>query len=608
MTFPPSRTPSRFLAPIYARRAPASPAPRRLAGVRGLLAVGAAAVLAACGGNDSSPPADPMAVFHNQQLQWQPCTPDVLSDSDHALLQDAHITLEQFGADLRCTTMRAPLDYAQPGKGELQVAFMRVAARVPAQRQGAILLNPGGPGGDGQVLAPLIAASWRQPSADQPSGALYQKMADGYDLVGFSPRGTGRSTPLVCRSNERQKYVFNETTDRSARNIEAMLHNARLLAQACADNPLTPYIHTEATARDMDLLRHLMGDEKLNYAGASYGTWLGTWYAAMFPQRVGRMVLTGMVDLTASLPMTFLQQPRGYQRILDDVIVPYANRHADVFYTAGTVQDLGSIFATLDPDLQKVTSDVVTGYLGSAKKATQAVLALLAAQRLNTLVQQDSVKNLVAQGAIDPAQQQVLAQLQTLDIVPAAQPGAAYAQLSPRARTIAQNLAQAYFEELRRPTPVVDVQGRDTVAFAVPSNDSALELSQQQWLQNTNYNAQHYPLAGGLFSGWPGLFWAPPTAKAPSFMKLLDAGQIVVLHTEMDGQTPLSGALRSLTFLPSKTALVFIERDHTHAPFVPYGQACVDEPIARYFLQGDALPQRTRCPANALEWDALAAR
>lgn len=91
-------------------------------------------------------------------------------------------------------------------------------------------------------------------------------------MVGFSPRGTGASPRLQCATNELMKDVEFAPTSRNAQNTANMLYNARKIAEACQKNPLTPFINSEATARDMDLIRGLLGDEKPNYVGYSYGT------------------------------------------------------------------------------------------------------------------------------------------------------------------------------------------------------------------------------------------------------------------------------------------------------------------------------------------------
>jgi len=401
--------------------------------------------LAACGGGDGG---DPLASFKSQKLIWQSCDPQILGDSGAAILNKFNVTLEQFGTRLSCATMRAPLDYANPSKGELQVAFMRVAAEDPAQRKGAIMFNPGGPGGDGLILAPVFGAMWSGANEQTTTGALYKQMARSFDLVGFSPRGMGASTRLSCSSSETKKFVANETADRTPANLAAMLYNARLTAEACARNPLTPYINTDATARDMDLMRHLLGDEKLNYYGISYGTWLGTWYASLFPERVGRMVLSGVVNQQQSLAMTFLAQPMGYQRAFDQVILPYAARHAGIFSLDGSAASLGTVFAALDVNLQVAVSQMVTGYLGNAKNATNVVLAVVAGKKLDGLLKAVDVQALLNAGNTTAAAALVNERIATTDFAQTPTLNGQRYDLNATARQLALQLASGFFEQV----------------------------------------------------------------------------------------------------------------------------------------------------------------
>jgi pimeloyl-ACP methyl ester carboxylesterase len=560
-----------------------------------------AALLAACGGGDGD---DPLAGFKGQKLSWQSCDPSIIGASGAATLSKLNVTLEQFGTRLSCATMRAPLDYANPGKGELQVAFMRVAAEDTALRQGAIMFNPGGPGGDGLVLAPVFGAMWSGADEQTSTGALYKQMARSFDLVGFSPRGMGASTRLLCSSDETKKFVANETADRSSANLAATLYNARLTAEACAKNPLTPYINTDATARDMDLMRHLLGDEKLNYYGISYGTWLGTWYAALFPERVGRMLLSGVVDLQRSLVMTFLSQPMGYQRAFDQVIVPYAARHTSVFSLDGSAASLGSVFATLDVNLQVAVSQMVTGYLGNAKNATNAVLAMVAGRKLDGLLKAADVQVLLNAGNTTDAATLVDARIATADFAQTPTVNGQRYELNATARQLALQLASGFFDQLDRVTgPVHDVGG-DALAYTVPSNDTAMGMDIEAWIAATNRNALNYPLAGGLFTGWPGLYWGSPSVIRPPLERAAQAGAIVMVQSKRDAQTPVEGAEQSLSALPN-ASIVLIRDDYTHGAMLPYGQPCVDDPVARYFLNGTPLPRRTECDGNTLLWDSL---
>lgn len=561
----------------------------------------AAVVLAACGGGDGD---DPLASFKSQKLSWQSCDPSIIGASGAATLSKLNVTLEQFGTRLGCATMRAPLDYANPGKGELQVAFMRVAAEDTAQRKGAIMFNPGGPGGDGLVLAPVFGAMWSGADEQTSTGALYKQMARSFDLVGFSPRGMGASTRLRCESNETKKFVANETADRSSVNLAAMMYNARVTAEACAKNPLTPDINSDATARDMDLMRHLLGDEKFNYYGISYGTWLGTWYAALFPERVGRMVLSGVVNLPQSLVNTFLSQPMGYQRAFDQVILPYAARHAGVFSLDGSAADLGAVFATLDVNLQVAVSQMVTGYLGNAKNATNVVLAMVAGKKLDGLLKAADVQTLLKAGNTSEAATLVAARIATADFAQTPTVDGQRYDLNATARQLALQLASGFFDQVNRLTEQVDDVGSQALAYAVPSNDTAMGIDIAAWIAATNRNAANYPLAGGLFTAWPGLYWGAPSVIRPPLARAAQAGAIVMLQTSLDAQTPVEGAEQSLAAL-ANASIVLVRNDYTHGLMLPYGQPCVDDPVARYFLNGTPLPRRTECGGNTLLWDRL---
>ena len=562
----------------------------------------AAVLLAACGGGGDGD--DPLASFKGQTLAWQSCAPSILGDSGAAVLNKFNVTLEQFGTRLSCATMRAPLDYAYPAKGELQVVFMRVAAEDPAQRKGAIMFNPGGPGGDGLVLAPVFGALWSGANEQTTTGALYKQMARSFDLVGFSPRGMGASTRLHCESDETKKFVANETAERSPANLAAMLYNARVTAEACARSPLTPYINTDATARDMDLMRHLLGDEKLNFYGISYGTWLGTWYAALFPERVGRMLLSGVVNLPQSLVVTFLSQTMGYQSALDQAILPYAARHAGLFSLDGSAANLGSVFATLDVNLQVAVSQMVTGYLGNAKNATNAVLAMVAGKKLDGLLKAADVQALLNSGNTTDAATLVNARIETTDFAQVQTVNGQRYDLNATARQLAEQLASGYFDQVNRVTGPVNDVGGDALAYAVPSNDTAMGMDLEAWMAATSRNALDYPLAGGLFTAWPGLYWGAPSVTRPPLQRAAQAGAVVMLQSSLDAQTPVEGAEQSLSALPN-ASLVLIRNEHTHGVMLPYGQSCVDDPVARYFLNGTPLPRRTECDGNALLWDSL---
>jgi pimeloyl-ACP methyl ester carboxylesterase len=188
-----------------------------------------------------------------------------------------------------CARLRVPLDYARPGGRSITLALTEVPATAPpAQRQGILLVNPGGPGASGRNLASFVAQG------------LDHSVAARYDIVGFDTRGVGASSPsLHCArgffAHERPNYI-----PATAAAERVLIGRARTYAADCQKRYgwLLPYMTTANIARDMDRIRAAMGQAKLSYLGYSYGTYIGQVYATLFPRRVHRMVLDSVVDPT----------------------------------------------------------------------------------------------------------------------------------------------------------------------------------------------------------------------------------------------------------------------------------------------------------------------
>ncbi|MFF7177883.1 alpha/beta fold hydrolase [Streptomyces sp. NPDC008121] len=186
---------------------------------------------------------------------------------------------------LQCSTLKVPLDHDAPGGRTITLALTRVP-HTAKQSQGPLVVNPGGPGGSGRALAGYVAA------------ALPAKVAAEYDVIGFDPRGVGRSEPaLDCRPGHFAP-VRHDSVPGGAEGEAAGVERARSFAAACGKKygDVLPYIDTVSTARDLDVLRAALGAERLNYLGYSYGTYLGAVYARLHPERVRRFVLDSVVN------------------------------------------------------------------------------------------------------------------------------------------------------------------------------------------------------------------------------------------------------------------------------------------------------------------------
>ncbi|MEF9999259.1 MAG: alpha/beta hydrolase [Comamonas sp.] len=540
----------------------------RLAGA-GLLA----ALLVACGG---SSPEDPWTAFAQQRLDWQACDPDQLGE------EAAH-ALTQLGARAQCTLMRAPLDYSHPDRGELQVAVLRVAAEQPWKRVGAIFFNPGGPGGDGTGFAAVQAAAWRYAKPDSATGQLLMQLANRYDLVGFAPRGVGASSPLTCESAELNEIQFNLSFDRSPQNVGNALRNARLEADACRTNPLSPHIHTEATARDMDLLRALLGDRQLNYIGYSYGSWLGTWYASLFPDRVGHMLLDSSMDVGADFDAATLQREMGHQRTMDEILLPYVARHPELFNLGSSAIALRATLLALAP--------AIKSQLFSALNFNDSALIDRNGLLLNAGIHLNALREQLPMADAD----QLHAAIDAHAFIPAVEENQAAAFFAHR---LADRLlaAPARASILLAPPAAVNV--------SVRCNDLATRASEQYWIDVGNDYAARYPFFGGAATENPCLYWGAPRAVRPPLSAAATALPLLLLQSRYDALTPVEGAQANLDSLPN-ARLIVVEDEYAHGVF-PYGDPCVDEKVAHYFLRGAVPARLSHCTGKLLAGDVPA--
>ncbi|MFE6282400.1 alpha/beta hydrolase [Streptomyces sp. NPDC057877] len=242
-------------------------------------AAGKSVVLAAL--PEATPSA--LASYYGQKLSWRNCGV----------------------VGFECATMRAPLDYASPEDGDVRLAVARKRATGPGKRLGSLLVNPGGPGGSAVGYLQSYAAT------GYPAPVRAQ-----YDMVAVDPRGVARSEPVECLDGQdMDTYTQTDTTPDDSRETDALSDAYRKFAESCGANSprLLRHVSTEEAARDMDVLRAVLGDERLTYVGASYGTFLGATYAGLFPDRAGRLVLDGAMDPSLPARQLNLDQTAGFE-------------------------------------------------------------------------------------------------------------------------------------------------------------------------------------------------------------------------------------------------------------------------------------------------------
>jgi pimeloyl-ACP methyl ester carboxylesterase len=223
-----------------------------------------------------------MPGYYAQRLDWKPC--------DNGF---------------QCARLVVPFDYGKPGGRRFSLPVIKLPASGPAKRVGALVVNPGGPGGSGVEYA--LGARNEFPAA----------LLARFDIIGFDPRGVGGSEPAVhCMTGpDLDKYFATNDAPASAAQLAQVVAQAKLYASRCEQNSaaLLPYVGTRDAARDMDLLRAALGEPRLSYLGKSYGTYLGAWYAQLFPGRVRALVLDGAVDPAASSLEEDLTQAQGFE-------------------------------------------------------------------------------------------------------------------------------------------------------------------------------------------------------------------------------------------------------------------------------------------------------
>jgi pimeloyl-ACP methyl ester carboxylesterase len=208
-------------------------------------------------------------------------------------------------AGFECARLAVPIDYTNAARGDFSLALIRQPARNQAARIGALVVNPGGPGGSGVDF--LRAWAFAVPAS----------IRDRFDLVSFDPRGVGQSSPIDCQVNIQDVLALDAdpVTDSE---WQVVLDETREFTELCeqAAGDSIDFYGTQNVARDMDRMRQAMGEDKLNYLGYSYGTSIGQVYADLFPQNVRAMVLDGALDNSLDADQRNLEQILAFEAAL----------------------------------------------------------------------------------------------------------------------------------------------------------------------------------------------------------------------------------------------------------------------------------------------------
>jgi pimeloyl-ACP methyl ester carboxylesterase len=237
---------------------------------------------------------------------------------------------------MQCSTAIAPMDWSAPSPGtDIELALVRHPAT--GTRIGSLFMNPGGPGASGFDFV-----------YDRLDAVTSKDLQASFDVVGWDPRGVGRSAPVTCYDDaglDRFIYGLPEAVAGTDEWLAEVTESNVAFAQAClaGTGELLQFVDTQSTVHDLDMLRAIVGDEKLNYFGFSYGSDIGSYYVENFPENVGRIVVDGATDSSLSVFEVGLTQTAGFQRALENYLAVCPEVFEDCPFTADVTASLATI-------------------------------------------------------------------------------------------------------------------------------------------------------------------------------------------------------------------------------------------------------------------------
>jgi pimeloyl-ACP methyl ester carboxylesterase len=457
--------------------------------------------------------------FYQQTPNWQPC-----------------------GGESDCATIEVPLDYDKPGGETIELRARKVAARDRSNRIGTLFINPGGPGGSGVDYA--SAASF----------VLGTSLLRRFDVIGWDPRGVGQSTPVRCLDTEQMDALVSaDGSPDDEAEITALDKVAKQFADGCEERSgkLLPHVSTQDAARDIDVMRGIVGDTELYYLGKSYGTYLGATYAELFPKNVGRLVLDGAVDPAKPTEQINMAQAKGFDTALDAFAEDCAKRSCE----------LGDTKAQVLAAVDKVLADSdAKPLLGDRTRRVGQGLAVL--------------------GVIFP--------LYVKDYWPRLEKAVADGLEGNGSRLLA--LADEYTS--RGPNGYSDNSGE--VIYAVNCIDHPDLTSVEQAKSRAAAYKAASPRFGAylLWGSLPCAHWPVKPVNTQHEIKATGAKPIVVVGTTRDPATPYEWSVALAEQLDSG---VLISRDGDGHTGYKEGNDCVDTAVERYLLQGTPPADQLEC-------------
>jgi pimeloyl-ACP methyl ester carboxylesterase len=249
---------------------------------------------------------------------------------------------------LKCARFSVPFDYNEPSKGSFSLKLVKRPAAMLTKRIGSMLVNPGGPGFGGTDLV------------ESATSYFSETLIDSFDIIGWDPRGTGKSTPAVDCVDNYDKYFTLDPTPETEAQRQALVDISKAFNAECEkkSGEILPYVSTNATARDIDTIRAALGEEKITYFGFSYGSELGATWATMFPTTVRAAVLDGASDPTSNYMQGGLDQAKGFETEFTKFLAQCSADAKCSFYNNGNAEDaFDTLIKKLDAQPLVVSKD-----------------------------------------------------------------------------------------------------------------------------------------------------------------------------------------------------------------------------------------------------------
>lgn len=473
--------------------------------------------------------------------------------------------------DAQCGSITVPIDYANPDDASIAMPVIRVPATDPNSRLGVLTFPPGGPGSSGfdHVLN----------SADDPA---MMRLGERYDLIGWDPRGFGRSAAIQCLSDdEMDDYLATDFVPTDDAGVDRVIAAHREFADGCARNAgqLLGFVGPEVVVKDMDILRSALGEERLNILGISYGTSLAQHYAQQFGDRLGRMVLDS-VDNPAT--------DAGVDSYDDDANATDPQADSDPGFSS-EIDDPDKIVTMI---LARCTEQEDCA-LGQDHDAAQAALSALIDKVTAKPIPLPDGRQLGISMLLTAAFQATYAEEEWPDLtrgIADALNGDDGTKLASLADYFDGRDSSGHYNHKRDYFWSVLCLAGDPSAYRKRSDQEITAHLNR----DASQSASRSPLFGAFdaYSKSVCSFWPLPPTVAPAPIVLDNLPPILLVNNTGDPATPAADAQVVADALKG-SVLVLSQRDD-HDAF-GHGSQCIDDIVVNYFFEGTLPPPGTRC-------------